>query len=86
MSRILESEFRKELYKNLVDAGYDKQEAQKIVGVKYFNALKESTLSVLRNIYNEVEVNQFNMLTDEFILKFNESINELNKMKEFIGD
>ena len=86
MSRILESEFRKELYKNLVDAGYDKQEAQKIVGVKFFNELKESTLSVLRNIYNEVEVNQFNMLTDEFILKFNESINELNKMKEFIGD
>ena len=86
MSRILESEFRKELYKNLVDAGYDKQEAQKIVGVKFFNELKESTLSVLRNIYNEVEVNQFNMLTDEFILKFNENINELNKMKEFIGD
>lgn len=86
MSRILESEFRKELYKNLVDAGYDKQEAQKIVGVKFFNALKESTLSVLQNIYNEVEVNQFNMLTDEFILKFNECINELNKMKEFIGD
>lgn len=86
MSRILESEFRKELYKNLVDAGYDKQEAQKIVGVKYFNALKESTLSVLRNIYNEVEVNQFNMLTDEFILKFNENINELNKMQEFIGN
>ena len=86
MSRILESEFRKELYKNLVDAGYDKQEAQKIVGVKFFNELKESTLSVLQNIYNEVEVNQFNMLTDEFILKFNESINELNKMQEFIGD
>jgi hypothetical protein len=86
MSRILESEFRKELYKNLVDAGYDKQEAQKIVGVKYFNALKESTLSVLQNIYNEVEVNQFNMLTDEFILKFNENINELNKMQEFIGN
>lgn len=86
MSRILESEFRKELYKNLVDAGYDKQEAQKIVGVKFFNELKESTLSVLQNIYNEVEVNQFNMLTDEFILKFNECINELNKMKEFIGN
>lgn len=86
MSRILESEFRKELYKNLVDAGYDKQEAQKIVGVKYFNVLKGSILSVLQDIHNEVEVNQFNMLTDEFILKFNENINELNKMQEFIGD
>ena len=84
MSKILNSEFRKELYKSLVEAGYDKQEAQKIVGVKYFNALKESTLTAIQNMYNEVEVNQFNMLVDEFILKFNENIQELTKMKEFI--
>ena len=86
MSRILESEFRKELYKNLVDAGYDKQEAQKIVGVKYFVALKESVMSLLQSTLNEIETDQFNILNDEFILKYNESVHELNKMKEFIGE
>ena len=37
--KILEGEFRKKLYKDLVEAGYEKEEAQKIVGVKYFKAL-----------------------------------------------
>ena len=46
--KILDGNFRKELYKNLVEIGYEKQEAQKIVGVKYFKALKEN----LNNMFN----------------------------------
>lgn len=86
MSKILDSDFRKELYKNLVEAGYDKQEAQRIIGVKYFVALKESVMSLLQSTLNEIETDQFNILNDEFILKYNESVHELNKMKEFIGE
>ena len=37
MGKILDAEFRKDLYKNLVEAGYEKTEAQKIVGKKYYS-------------------------------------------------
>lgn len=43
MSKILEKEFRNELYKNLCEAGYEKQEAQKIVSVKYRDTLRVSS-------------------------------------------
>ena len=48
--KIFEGEFRKELYKNLIEAGYEKQEAQKIVGVKYFVALIDNMLTVLSSL------------------------------------
>lgn len=48
MSKILNGEFRKELYKNLVDAGYEKLEAQKIIGSKYYAALSEDLQESLK--------------------------------------
>ena len=82
MAKILESEFRKELYKNLVEAGYDKKEAQKIVGVKYREGLKVDLIDKMKtqiaNIENE---------NDELILsadEYSNTISELEKLKELI--
>lgn len=86
MSRILESEFRKELYKNLVDAGYDKQEAQKIVGVKYFKALKENLTNMFNMILQNLEHDEIEPLDEPLVNDINNSISELKKMKEYLND
>ena len=81
MGKILESEFRKELYKNLIEAGYEKQEAQKIVGVKYHSALKDETLAKLTYLMKEVEQGNYDV---EFNAEnFANLLAELKKMKEF---
>ena len=84
--KILDSDFRKELYKNLVEAGYEKQEAQKIVGVKYFKALKEKVQIGLSNLSTEINENQFNSLTEDFINIYNADIAELQKMSEYLNN
>ena len=55
MSKILESEFRKELYKSLTEAGYEKKEAQAIVGKKYYEALRGKLKENLSNALDKVE-------------------------------
>ena len=54
MGKILDSEFRKELYKNLVEAGYDKTEAQKIVGKKYYVELHDSVKHSLDAVLDKI--------------------------------
>ena len=54
MSKILDGEFRKELYKNLVEAGYEKAEAQKIVGAKYYTALKDDVTHEVDSFLNDI--------------------------------
>lgn len=83
MSRILDSEFRKALYKNLVDAGYDKTEAKKIVGVKYYDSLKEKVLASLASIVEKINADTFEGIekeTPELAL----NIEEMKKLKELI--
>ena len=82
MGKILDSEFRKELYKNLVEAGYDKTEAQKIVGVKYYGELLES-------VKHGVDVVLNNLVKEDFSETFdcetiNKNIEELKKLKELL--
>jgi len=85
MDKILDSEFRQTLYKNLVDAGYDKKEAQKIVGVKYHDALKKDLLLNLQVLVSSIESERYDTsLNDEFVKKANESIAELKKVKGVI--
>ena len=81
MSRILEAEFRKELYKNLVDAGYDKTEAQTIVGSKYYEALRGKLTDNLANALDKVEREMYDWTSAE--LNIDETLAELAKMKEF---
>ena len=83
--KILDSNFRKELYKGLMEAGYEKQEAQKIVGVKYFKALKEKVQMTLNGLLTEINDNQFNPLSEEFLTSFNADIAELQKMNEYVN-
>ena len=81
MGKILESEFRKELYKSLTEAGYDKKEAQKIVGVKYFSALKEKAKESVNKLMESIESEKF----DFDVMTILADINELAKLKEVIS-
>lgn len=81
MSKILESEFRKELYKSLTEAGYDKKEAQAIVGKKYYETLRTKLKENLTNITNKVDNEEYDWSISE--LNIDETLTELAKMKEF---
>ena len=82
MGKMLDSDFRKELYKNLVEAGYDKAEAQKIVGVKYYNELLEDVKHGVDSVLNSLVKEDFNESFD--CETINAKIVELRKLKEII--
>jgi len=81
MSKILEKEFRNDLYKSLCDAGYSKGEATSIVSVKYREALKVTLIDKLKaqiaNIENDNE--ELVIAADEL----SNGLAELQKLKEF---
>ena len=81
MSKILESEFRKELYKNLTEAGYEKKEAQAIVGKKYYETLKNVTREFLSNAIAKIDAETFDFSIKDMDIDAN--LAELTKMKEF---
>lgn len=83
--KILDGNFRKELYKNLVEIGYEKQEAQKIVGVKYFKALKENLTNMFNMIIQNLEHDEIEPLDEPLVNDINNSISELKKMKEYLN-
>jgi len=80
--KILEADFRKELYKSLMEAGYEKHEAQQIVGVKYASALKEAIGSKLLEMAECVKSNKFDVVGELDGLKA--SFEELSKVEMFI--
>ena len=83
MNKILEKEFRNGLYKSLCEAGYDKQEAQRIVSIKYREALKSNLIEVLQGQISSIEANR-----NEMIVNAEELANgllELSKLSEFFG-
>lgn len=55
MEKILDGDFRKDLYKSLMEAGYDKNEAQCIVGKQYYIALRNDVLSKIGKISEMVK-------------------------------
>ena len=82
MSKILNSDFRKEVYKNLLDAGYDKNEAQVIVGKKYYGALKEDVLAKINEVMATIQADNF-----EQPIQFNDitaCVNELGNLKKIL--
>lgn len=81
--KILDKEFRNELYKNLCDAGYSKGEATNIVSVKYREALKASLIEKLKaQIVNiEEDKNELIISADEYTFQ----LAELAKLKEFFN-
>ena len=83
--KILEAEFRKEQYKNLVEAGYDKKKKKKIVGTKYFAALKEKVLLGLNALSDEINNNTFNQIDETFIAQYNSDMVENKKMHDYLN-
>jgi len=86
MEKILDSEFRNDLYKNLVEAGYEKKEAQKIIGVKYHQALKADVILKLNQLIKSVEEDGYENEeeTTTSIRTFSASLNELRKIHAVI--
>lgn len=82
MGKILDGEFRKALYKNLTDAGYGKEEAQKIVGKKYYEELHSNTLNEVNQLLNSIMEEKFDV---EIAPGLNEHLAELKKLKEILG-
>jgi len=85
--KILDGEFRNTLYKNLVDAGYEKKEAQKIIGVKYHAALKADVMSKINQFVSDVDAEKYvdEETTSATIRDFSAGINELRKLKSIIS-
>ena len=83
MEKILESDFRNNLYKSLVDAGYEKKEAQKIVGVKYYGALKTDLKRRLEDLSALVEDESYDGLVFNGE-ELNGLVDELKKIKGVI--
>ena len=82
MDKILDGEFRNTLYKNLVDAGYEKKEAQKIIGVKYHSALKADLINILNDNLKVIEEESYDITFDAD--KLNGMVAELKKVKGVI--
>ena len=81
MSKILDKDFRNELYKNLCDAGYTKGEATDIVSVKYREGLKTSLIEKLKAQIINIEEDK-----DELVISADEYtflLSELAKLKDF---
>jgi len=81
MSKILEKEFRNELYKNLCEAGYEKQEAQKIVSVKYREALKVALVEKLKLQASNIENGKEELVLS--VEEYSNILSEIYKLDEF---
>lgn len=83
MGKILESDFRKELYKNLVEAGYEKEEAQKIVGAKYYDELRQTLIKEIDLFLDSIVKERFDgkLNTEDLSGK----MEELKRLKEIVG-
>ena len=81
--KILDNEFRKSLYKNLVEAGYTKDEAQTIIGNKYFVALKEKTQASIQALNDALNQSQFQAMT-EVMKDIANDISEMDKLNKFL--
>lgn len=88
MSKILDNEFRKDLYKSLMEAGYEKSEAQHIIGVKYFTALKEKVSTTVEMLKSIIETDNYDSLVDKTIASITElttDLAELSKMDKIVN-
>lgn len=83
MVKILDGEFRKNLYKDLVDAGYDKQEAQVIVGKKYYSALGEHVVETLTSLLEDARNERYDV--GKVVQDLPDQFGELTKMRDFLA-
>lgn len=81
MGKILDKEFRTELYKNLVDAGYEKNEATSIVSVKYRDALKERVMGIINEQVESINTEKYECIINQEELT--NLLAELKKLADF---
>ena len=81
MSKIMNSDFRKELYKNLTEAGYNKAESQRIIGIKYADALVTEVTGTLNGFIEQVKSGNYDLLNVDNV---NAMLGELTKLQEHI--
>lgn len=82
--KIFDSEFRKNLFNSLVEAGYEKDEARVIVGQKYFFALKDQTINKLNQLTDCIQQDLFDEPLAN-IESLTQDIQELKKMQDIIN-
>lgn len=85
MSKILDNAFRNNLYKSLVEAGYGKEEAQMIVGKKYFAALQGATATKIRELDDAVQTGDFKKDFESLFADMIVSFKEMAKLAEFLN-
>lgn len=78
--KILDGEFRNGLFKSLIEAGYEKDEATKIVGTKYFACLKGETINTLQEMINRIATEDFTVI--DKVGQVTDYVKELTKLKE----
>lgn len=83
MAKILESEFRNNLYKGLLEAGYEKEEAQKIVGAKYYKELLNTVTKDVDSFLDSIIKERFDVSINTDGI--NGKVEELKKLKEIIS-
>ena len=83
MGKIFDAEFRKELYKNLMEAGYEKTEAQRIVGTKYYSALHNDLKETVEQLSKQVNDEVFDGQVD--FEKIASKMAELKSLKDVLS-
>lgn len=86
MDKILKTEFRKELYNNLIEAGSTKEEAIELVSTFYrkslINILREKFTNIIQSLDNEDYSSLLDKLnfSTEIGMEYNDIVNEIIKL------
>lgn len=81
--KILDAEFRKKLFKDLLEAGFEKDEAQGVLYQKLYETLKGETLLLLDDLVKQVENDSIPESFDGE--KINEYLTDMKKAQEVLS-
>jgi hypothetical protein len=81
--KILDAEFRKKLFKDLLEAGFEKDEAQEMLYKKLYETLKGETLLLLDGLVKQVENDNIPESFDG--KKVNEYLTDMRKAQEILS-
>ena len=81
--KILDAEFRKKLFKDLLEAGFEKDEAQGVLYQKLYETLKGEMLLLLDDLVKQVENDSVPESFDGE--KINEYLTDMKKTQEVLS-
>jgi len=82
-SKIFDRDFRNELYKNLLEIGYTKNEATNIVSVKYLAALKSTLISKLLAQIESVKSDSTEIVLA--VAEYHDLLTDIRKAEEILN-